>query len=262
MTHRFYVPQPLQTPAAPLLLTGSEAHHLKHVLRLSPGSEVEVFDGTGNWAEARVDAVTRHEVTLSVLAVHSSPSEDGLPLLLAVAAPKGDRFRWLIEKATEIGVTELVPLLCARSVVEPRVHKLEKLRQTAIAAAKQCGRRRLLQIREPCSWSEFLNAPFTADLRLLADPSGQPITDILEPHEARTGVCCLVGPEGGFTPDELREAGDRGWTAVAFPTHILRTETAAIVAASYARLFGQPSGRRSREASQQIQPPPNTQSSS
>src|SRR5690348_3502986 len=113
MSERFYLPEPLDRPT--VALSGSEAHHLAHVLRLGVGATVTLFDGAGTAAEAEVLSVSKREVILRPRNVLHEPLSRRL-VTLAVAPPKGDRFRWIVEKATELGVDRLVPLLTKRTV--------------------------------------------------------------------------------------------------------------------------------------------------
>ena len=154
MVPRFHLP-PGDLHPGTVTLSGSEAHHLAHVLRIGAGGGVELFDGAGNVAAATVTAVrgkgARTAVTLAVgggFPVHR-PNLPAAAVTLAVAPPKGDRFRALVEKATELGVAAVVPLVTARGVVEPGGGKLGKLRQTALAACKQCGRNTLPAVADP-----------------------------------------------------------------------------------------------------------------
>src|SRR5690606_38633593 len=140
----FYLPESLDRPE--LTLTGSEAHHLSHVLRLGPGAIVTLFDGEGNEAVAEVISTGKRDVRLKQHSFANRFDPTDVSITLAVAPPKGDRFRWMVEKATELGVARLVPLLTTRTIVDPRESKLDKLRQTVIAACKQCGRSRLMEI--------------------------------------------------------------------------------------------------------------------
>ena len=227
---RFFAPPPLT--AGPLTLGGAEANHLAAALRLGPGDAAEVFDGEGRRAAATVRAVSgKGAKTVAVLDagdVTESPPPAS-PLTLAVAPPKGDRFRWLVEKATELGVARVVPLLCERSTVDPGGGKLDKLRATALAACKQSGRDRLPEIAEPVPFAELLDNCGPATLwhvagdRFAAPPPG--------PH------AILIGPEGGFTDDEVAAANAAGVRAASLETPILRTETAAIAAAAVYAAF-------------------------
>ncbi len=157
-------------------------------------------------------------------------------ITLAVALPKGDRQHWLVEKAVELGVSCLVPLITERGVAEPNEAALGRLRRYVIEAAKQCGRNRLLQIATPQPFPEFGRQASRAALRLLAHPGPDavPIAELALPGPARA-VCCAVGPEGGFTDEELA-AGD-GWRRVSLGPRILRVETAAVGLAAWFSLW-------------------------
>ncbi|NNJ26408.1 RsmE family RNA methyltransferase [Alienimonas chondri] len=222
---RFFAPPPLA--AGPLTLAGPEAKHLTAVLRMGPGDAIELFDGEGHRAAATVQAV-RGKGAKTVAELHCEPPRftepPASPLTLAVAAPKGDRFRWLIEKATELGVARIVPLLCERSTVDPSGGKLDKLRATALAACKQCRRDRLPAIEEPQSLGSFLQTCGPATLfHVVGDRFAPPAPG---PHAV------LIGPEGGFTKEEVQAAASAGVRLASLPTPILRTETAAIAAAA------------------------------
>ena len=229
MSERFYLPEPLDRPE--VTLSGSEAHHLAHVLRLTSGALVTLFDGQGAAAEAEVMSVSKRDVILRPRSVSREPAS-ARTVTLAVAPPKGDRFRWLIEKTTELGVDRLVPLLTKRTVVDPRDSKLEKLRQTIIGACKQCGRNRLMELTEPVRFDTLLNAGNEAKQNFwMFHPLGRHVREVRSPGDALT---LLIGPEGGFTEEEVAHARDRGAQLVACGRTILRTETAAIAAAAMA----------------------------
>jgi len=229
MSERFFHPDRLDRNE--LLLSGPEAHHASHVLRLGLGAVITLFDGEGREADAEIVGATKRGITLRPLAVRQMPAPVGSPVTLAVAPPKGDRFRWLVEKATELNVTRLIPLLTQRTVVEPRDSKLDKLRQTIVAACKQSGRSRLMEIRESTRLADVLSENRN-DLRILLHPGGASSSAMLaEPH---CGITLLIGPEGGFTDEEVETAIAAGAVTVALGTNILRTETAAIAAAAIA----------------------------
>lgn len=203
-----------------------EAHHLGRVLRKQPGDRVELFDGVGGSAESVVVEVARKKCRLRVANGWQQDEPPKRELVIATAFPKGDRARFLVEKATELDVARIVPLHTSRSVVAPRDSKLDKLRQTVVAACKQCGRNRLLEIDEPIAWSSFL--PGELGHFLVASPGATAAA--LGPPSNR--VTIAVGPEGGFTDDELSAARDVGAEFVGLGRHILRIETAAIAAAT------------------------------
>lgn len=215
--------------APPVTLGGSEAHHLIHVMRARPGDCVVLFDGSGAEFPSRVARVGRAEVELTVLERHEIDRELPRPVVLGVSLPKGDRQRWLVEKAVELGVAELVPLVTMRSVAQPVRQALDRLRRATVEASKQCGRNRLMRIAEPVAWPEFIEATRGEPLRLLAQPGSRgPLCDL--PTSADR-VLAAVGPEGGFAAEEVTMAEAAGWRPVDLGPRTMRVETAALVLA-------------------------------
>lgn len=231
MPKRFLHPGKLDSPQ--VQLSGTEAHHLLHVLRGQVGDEVVLFNGEGLEARARIIAVKdsgEPEATLEILSLHSASSEPRRPIILATAVPKGDRFEWLVEKATELGVTRLIPLLAERSIVNPGTGKLEKLRHSVVAASKQSGRNRLMEINAPLSWNQFLKDEVSEVQFCLADPYGEPLVNC--DWSGDQPILLAIGPEGGFTENEIATARARGAQSVRLGQNILRIETAAVALAS------------------------------
>ncbi|WP_406696735.1 RsmE family RNA methyltransferase [Singulisphaera sp. Ch08] len=230
MADRFYCPDP--PVSGRLTLEGDEARHLLRVRRLGLGDQVELFDGRGYATCAEVTAVGRDRVEL--VAVGTALADRALPcrLTLATAVPKGERFDWLIEKATELGVARFVPIITERSVVDPRDAKLERLRRRVVEASKQCGRNLLMEVERPTPWPALLKST-TDDVRLLAHPSGCLRGQWPRGNAGQGGsVTLAVGPEGGFTDAEVADAQASGWSIVGLGTTILRIETAGLVGAS------------------------------
>jgi 16S rRNA (uracil1498-N3)-methyltransferase len=234
---RFYLDGPLDRPSA--TLTGTEAHHLARVLRAGRGDRVALFDGRGTEAVAEVTDVSRRAVELRLIDC-ATTSERGPRVVLGTAAPKGDRFRWLVEKATELGVTRLVPLRTARAVVDPSAGRLSRTVQSVIAACKQSGRNRLMEIGPVTEWQEFVAGEIAGQRTWLADPAGRPVAAELTGPGSADGIVLAVGPEGGLTDDEREQAVAAGARPVSLGPHILRIETAAIALAAAARFAGQP----------------------
>lgn len=228
MSERYY----LDTLLGPgrVELDGPEAHHLVAVCRARPGAEVRLFNGDGREYLARVVAAERRRVTLEVTEVTAPQRE--LPFRLEVAAPlpKGDRAQFLIEKLTELGVTSFVPLSTRRSVVHPREAKLEKLQRYVIEASKQCGRNVLMEVKALEAWEEYARRPELPAQRVLAHPGGT-ARMTLATHAA---AALVVGPEGGFTAEEVERARSAGWQLLDLGPRILRVETAALVLAAWA----------------------------
>jgi 16S rRNA (uracil1498-N3)-methyltransferase len=234
MSERFYVNQPL-VPGL-VVVEGPEAHHLANVCRLHRGDRVCLFNGDGRQYPAIVDAVSRRHVELAIDVAEEPARELGFCLEVAVPLPKGDRATFLVEKLTELGVTTLVPLRTVRSVVHPSDHKLDKLQRTVIEASKQCGRNVLMQLAPLTPWADYVRRPDLPPSRRLAHPGG--LHDLTV--AAGRDQTVAVGPEGGFTEDEVALAREAGWHVFSLGPRILRVETAALVLAGLAVGSGKP----------------------
>jgi len=225
---RFYAPGPWTEGKAQL--EGDEARHLARVRRVESGELVTLFDGRGRSATAEVIAIARDRVSLSIVEEGDLDRSLAGPLVLATAVPKGDRFDWLVEKATELGVSRLVPLVTSRSVVDPRSSKLDRLRRLIIEASKQSGRSRLMDLGPPITWAEWLRHGSTGiETVFLAHPSGDRLIEASKPDFSR-GIGFAIGPEGGFSDMEVEEAREAGHRVIALGPTILRVETAALAA--------------------------------
>lgn len=228
MADRFFCPEP--PSGGQIFLEGEEAKHLSRVRRLAAGDRVEIFDGKGFATRAEVVTVLRDRVQLRA---EGEPLPDRTPtsfLTLATAVPKGERFDWLVEKLTELGVSRLQPVITERAVVDPRDAKLDRLRRVIVEASKQCGRNRLMELERPRNWGTFLES-VSDPVRLIAHPggAGPDSWPIIVPGEA---ITLAIGPEGGFTDDEVGKAQIQGWIPVSLGTTLLRIETAGIVGAA------------------------------
>jgi 16S rRNA (uracil1498-N3)-methyltransferase len=236
MSKRFFVDCPIR--GEDVELAGAEAQHLINVMRAKAGDRVTLFDGSGLEFPASVTRITPRTVELEVLARQAVDRELSFSLILGVALPKGDRQRWLIEKAVEVGVTRIVPLRTVRGVVQPGDRTLGRLRRTVVEASKQCGRNRLMEIEKPQSVAEFsAQAPADA-IRMLAHPTptAVPFASAFSGKALRY-VWLAIGPEGGFTEDELADLCD-GWQIVSLGPRTLRIETSAIALAAAFSLLG------------------------
>ena len=228
MSERFFLAAPPDTGR--VALRGDEARHLARVLRARVGDEVRLFAGDGREWPGRIVSIGRDVIDLEAGTAIPDPQRAGPALTLAVALPKGERQKWLVEKLTELGVARLLPLRTERGVAEATPAAVERLRRGVIEACKQCGRNWLLDIAAPRSVAELLaDAPAGARV-LMADPGGEPL--VTAATEAATEIIALVGPEGGFTAEEIAAADRAGARRIGLGPHVLRVETAAVALAA------------------------------
>lgn len=234
---RFYLP-PEACGDPVLKLTGREAHHAAHVLRAQQGERLTVLDGAGGEYLCAVRQIARREVALEVLEKRRVlPSPFSLTLLQAL--PKSRAFDFILEKATELGVQRIVPLVSARSVSRPDEiggrEKLEKWRLTLIEALKQSGAAWLPELESPLTVEAFLARGERFDVQWVASlqPDARHPREALRASRARPGgsprtVAVWIGPEGDFTPEELRAIESAGALPVSLGPRVLRVETAAL----------------------------------
>jgi len=239
MTERYFVAEPIS--AEQVVLTGPEAHHMQHVMRAKVGDQVVLFDGGGDEFQAVVSRIGPRAVELKVLA--RVPTSRELPFQLTIVAPlpKGNRQKWLIEKAVELGVTKFIPLVTNRTIVRPSAEALVRLRRTVVEASKQCGRNRLMEIAAPQHWADVVTTAQDDAWRVIAHPSHESNGMSNDYPWAASGrlplplsgekrrVIAAVGPEGGFDEMELTMAVNAGWQVVGLGPRVLRLETAVLL---------------------------------
>jgi 16S rRNA (uracil1498-N3)-methyltransferase len=234
--HRFYLP-PASCQGETLLLSGSEAHHALHVLRVRYGETVVVLDGAGAQYRCEVQSLTRDTVNLSVLEKKQHPAPP-CSITLLQAVPKGKLIETIIQKATELGVSRIVPLLTERTLLQvdgkDAQRKAAKWQSVAIEAIKQCGSPWLPEVLPPMPPAEFLKRKEHSDLPLigcLLSGSKHPreYFDAFLSREGRKpeSVSVWIGPEGDFTPTEYDSIQAAGALPITLGPLILRTDTAA-----------------------------------
>jgi 16S rRNA (uracil1498-N3)-methyltransferase len=223
-------------------LARDSASHLAKVLRARAGDELILFNGQGSEFSAVIEAVRGARVTVAVGAARAVDRESPLQITLIQCVPRGDRMDFVVQKATELGVARIVPVLSQRSVVRldssQAASKLLHWQAVAISACEQCGRNRLPQIDVAQPLLNFLGdlPPAPSDtLRLVLEPEQHDPDDESDaaappPIETTVKVEFAIGPEGGFAPEELEGFGLCGFTRIGMGPRILRTETAAIAA--------------------------------
>ena len=243
---RFYAP-PDNIAGSLVTLSAHETHHLMHVLRMTPGDEAFVFDGCGREYRCSFRRVENNHAQLEISDTLSDLVESPLHLTLAQALAKGERFDFIIQKATELGVNGITPLVTRYADVrlddQQKTKRVERWRRISLEAMKQCGRRRLVEITSPRTLREFIAANEASPDALPAAAShlvraklffsergGIAVTDALAGISKTCPIVALVGPEGGWSDDELDLLNDFGCQAVTLGPRVLRTETAAVVA--------------------------------
>ncbi len=210
-------------------LTDAEAHHALHVLRVKVGDNINLFDGCGTTASGVVESASRREVVVTIRDRTFLPRSENGEVVVAASPPKGDRLKWMLEKLTELGVGRYIPLTTERSVVDPGKSKFEKLKATIVSAAKQCGRNWLMEIDEPTDVEMLLSNSSPNQTLHIAHP--YPLKSANGSANPADSQIVLIGPEGGFTNQEVELAVHAGAIPLSWPGSVLRVETAAIMAA-------------------------------
>ena len=228
---RFLVP-PESIAGVRAVLTGAQLQHLR-ARRLRVGSKVVLADGTGQQRHGVVAVVDRHQAVIQVVDDQPLQRESPLRLTLAQALLKSDKLDWVIEKATELGVTELIVFTSERTVGRATIDRQARWNRLARSAAEQCQRSQLPRIAGPVTFDQLLSWPGET-LRLLfweqQSPGGLAVVHRLQP--LASSVLAIVGPEGGFSVHEAEHAAAMGFHMVGLAPRILRAETAAIAAAT------------------------------
>jgi len=215
-------------------LPAATAAHLAKVLRARVGDELILFRGDGREFLGAVESVRGSRVTASVGRGSSVDRESPLALTLVQCVPRGDRMDFIVQKATELGVARIVPVLSRRSVVRLGESQAESKaahwRAVALNACEQCGRNRLPQIDTPLELTDFLGGAATASARLVLEPDAPASAASWKPD---TAIEVAIGPEGGFAPEELDAFGVAGFAQVSLGPRVLRAETAALAALTW-----------------------------
>ena len=240
--HRCYAPQFPCSPGSSFCIEGEEAHHALRVMRLRAGDKCEVFDGEGHSAVATVLGGSGSTLQLGETAP-LPPLPPVADITLALAIPKGSNMELIVQKAVEMGVTRIIPLISERTIVrldaKEAAKKTEKWRRTVLEACKQCGVNTLPLVEEPQPFALFLKRTDLPGLKVhgAISPTALPLREVLETARARGQRDCLIliGPEGDFSPAEYAAAEAAGCTPTSFGPIILRVETAVFLAVAAAR---------------------------
>jgi 16S rRNA (uracil1498-N3)-methyltransferase len=231
---RFYCPPPLPL-STNFELPAAAAHHASRVLRLRVNDAVQIFDGIGNALDATINQISGKRVILGNLQTCMAQPVSGLHIVLAQAMCSSDKMDWIVQKATELGVAEILPVQAQRSVAKLSGVRAEKRadhwRSVAISACEQCGRNDLPLIHAPQELEAWLLSKHnTPGSKFILLPGGA--TQLQAQPKPQTSATLLIGPEGGFTADEANVALQMGFAPVLLGPRVLRTETAAIAGIS------------------------------
>lgn len=230
---RFFLPPSEWSSAT---LTGDEAKHFAQVLRGKAGDTITVFDGHGRRADAEVLHVSKHEVGLK-LGDAFTPAPPLPAITLAQAIPKGKNMDLIVQKAVELGVSRIQPLVTKNTIVQPGEGKSGKWRRTALEACKQCGQDTLPDVADALPFDDWLASHETAGLKIIASlaPGARPMRDVLRDHPGTREATLLIGPEGDFDPAETEAARSAGFLPTTLGDIVLRVETATLFCVSALR---------------------------
>ncbi len=236
--HRFIVKDGLQT-GTQVQFSAEEAAHAFKVLRLRAGEQVELSDGEGRLFAAELTEVSKETVSAQVVE-ELDGKEAPVRITLYQGYPKADKLELIVQKLTELGAFSVVPVVMERSVAKPdpkdKGKRRERLSRIAQEAAKQCGRGMVPQIEEAISWKQALARIEQHELSLMPweDARDTHLKNVFAQHPDAKDIAVVIGPEGGISEKEAREAKDAGVLCVTLGSRILRTETAAIASTAVA----------------------------
>ncbi len=229
---RFYIPHP-KIEKGILSVEGNEVKHIRRVLRLRTGDEIVVFDGSGREHEGTILEEGPTSVSVRIKNVFLSKKEPLLEITLAQSLLKGEKMDYLIQKATELGVREIIPFFSSRSIPllekSKRLERYRRWERIAIEASKQCGRGVVPKIKPLQDYSEVITIPSRESLRLILwEKGGRRLREVLKESKGGEEVFFLVGPEGGLSEKEVEEAKSKGFVPVTLGQRTLRAETASL----------------------------------
>ena len=239
--HRFYCPNTDFSPPKISIINSGEIHHLTHVLRMRKGDKLEIFNGQGDEITGTLESISALEVQVLVLNRRTKKKVAAV-VTLACAVPKKAKFEWIIEKCTELGVDEIIPMRTARTEViikEDRSERKNTRYQTvAVNAAKQSARATVPVVHPQRSFKEIIVSFDDRALRIVLCLAGdrRSLKDILANAKSFSQIVYLVGPEGDFTEQELDAALSAGFIPATLGETTLKVDTAAMIAVGFTRL--------------------------
>ena len=267
MTRLFLPPEKLTSDK--IIITGEQARYISLVLRAKPGEQIIIFDGSGYRYICRILQVHKKEVVIEKIKKEPYSAESTISIILAQGLPKSDKMDLIVQKSTELGVRKIIPLITERAQVR-HTEKIERWRKIALSASQQSGRDKIPEIKEPVEFTNFLLNIVDGDEGVIPAKTGiqkkemdspvkpendEPtdkafskktqlkliffeeqkennLKEVLTGFRDKKNVVLLIGPEGGFSNDEVRAAVEKGFIGTSLGPRILRTETAPIAAIS------------------------------
>ena len=236
--HRFFVSGE-NLGSGQVVLTGKQAHQIRSVLRMTPGDQIIVLDNTGYEYAVAITDVGRQRVAGRMMYKQLARGEPRTQITLYQSILAREKFEWVLQKCTEVGVTCFVPVVAQRSIVRwadtITPHRLARWKSIVTEAAEQSGRGRIPQIQCPIKFADALAVLGAFDRCLIACPqtTGPTLRELLQAgRPAPAGIALLIGPEGGFSDEEIAATSSKGAVAMSLGERVLRTETAAVVASA------------------------------
>ena len=233
MSHFFVKPD--QITDATVVITGSDVNHIKNVLRKKVGQDITVSDGVNPTYTCRISAVSSEAITAQIISRADSTRELPARIVLFQGLAKSDKLEFIIQKAVELGASEIVPVAMKNSVmkIQPEKAQAKVNRWQAIAqsAAKQSGRNVVPDVAMPMSFDKALEYSQDLEMKILTyeNKSGMEYTrEVISQCPGKSSIGVWVGPEGGYTPEEVEKAQNSGWLSISLGRRILRTETAGL----------------------------------
>ena len=216
------------------IIDGTDVKYLTHVLRSSLGDEITLLDGTGKGYKGKIASINKNKIEVQIKEAIKMETESSIDITLAQGIPKAEKMEIVIQKTTELGIKNIVPLITQRSVVKTKSPvRLERWAKIAISSAQQSGRSKVPLIDGITGYREFLSHGFSGTgLIFYEGENKRGLKELLRGLKSVKEITFLIGPEGGFTNEEVELATRRGFTPVGLGPRILRTETAAITALS------------------------------
>ncbi|QQX58544.1 16S rRNA (uracil(1498)-N(3))-methyltransferase [Pseudomonas chlororaphis] len=229
---RFFIDAPLSLGEHEL--PEAQAHYIGRVLRMAEGDALQLFDGSGNEFRGTLLEVGKKRVVVRLDESFAGQVESPLQIHLGQGLSRGERMDWAIQKATELGVSEITPIFSERCEVRLKDERADKRlahwRQVAVSACEQCGRSRVPVIHPPMLLADWIKQT-QADLKLVLHPVAEPLVSHAKPET----LAFLIGPEGGLSDTEVDQAQDAGFLPARLGPRVLRTETAPVVALAVAQ---------------------------